>query len=66
MSTYLRELSVIHSMNTNIAGFIWLLKIFDPCALGEGSLSSGRVKSDSGRHSDSKTERSIYSGQNVV
>ena len=30
-------------MNTNTIGFIWISKIFESLALGEGSLSIGRA-----------------------
>ena len=41
MGTHLKVLRESYPMNTNMAGFRWFSKIF---ALGESSLSIGRVK----------------------
>ena len=37
-------LSMNYPMNTNMAGFRWFSKSLPPCALGESSLSIGKVK----------------------
>ena len=56
MGTHLRVLSESFPMNTNITWFRWFSKMLHPCALGESSLSIGRVK---GRRFWSKSEEDL-------
>ena len=44
MGTHLRVLIESYPMNTNMTGFKWFSKSLHPCALGESSLTIGRVK----------------------
>ena len=66
MGTHLRELSEGFPMNTNMTGFRWFSKIFASLALGESSLSRGRVNGGGNRSAWAKQRINRKSLKNLL